>query len=538
MIFLVYKFCFDLQVLKFRHVMARLPIPGFAHAAAHLRNQSVNRICKTRQKVQSSMSTLKKLLLRLRAVTQKQNDKQYHESEDDDQDSDYDAAWEPTRKISDADLVSLALHERALRGSADSQTLSATKTGVAEGSNNRVHFIEYIDGEKVCIRIPVNGHAGAWSVADGQALRSQALILRWLKRTTKLPVPDVLGFGEDLSNSLGAPYVIMSVAEGRPLVEVWNEDSNKYPLEELRQRILKSLANALAKLRFLQFPEGGTLQLCADDKESDRMPRVGTSVDMSEREYEGDVEEDDWVSKPYKSSEERLRMALVRWWEKRQSTPTYATPIELWRGIHILYAMVLDYFPFKYAVSELGEERFSLRPPDFDWQNIFADDEGNITGLIDWDRLDTVPAYMGWFSVPIWLEADWLSQFEWPGPIGAPLTGKMSPPEELERYREDYARYIKEASENHPDSVFTCKSHLFDAVVMALGKSGDMRELMEKILWTVLPRAKADVFFEQLGEHGWVPGQEEHMRRKLKTLFGVQYEHTEAPEDGDCKPEC
>lgn len=38
--------------------------------------------------------------------------------------------------------------------------------------------------------------------------------------------------------------------------------------------------------------------------------------------------------------------------------------------------------------------------PDFDSQNVLVDDQGTITGLIDWDLAQTMPRFVGYARYP------------------------------------------------------------------------------------------------------------------------------------------
>ncbi|KAK3329701.1 hypothetical protein B0H66DRAFT_35093 [Apodospora peruviana] len=76
------------------------------------------------------------------------------------------------------------------------------------------------------------------------------------------------------------------------------------------------------------------------------------------------------------------------------------------------------------------QEGFVLAVPDFDSQNIMTDDQGNLTGLIDRDFVQTMPRCLGYSRYPGWITRDWNPlMFGWPG------SSRENSPEELERYR-------------------------------------------------------------------------------------------------------
>ncbi|KAI9809390.1 MAG: hypothetical protein M1826_003925 [Phylliscum demangeonii] len=53
------------------------------------------------------------------------------------------------------------------------------------------------------------------------------------------------------------------------------------------------------------------------------------------------------------------------------------------------------------------EGRFVLGHPDVNYQNVFVDDAGHITGFIDRNGLYTVPRALGFPRYPSWITRDW-----------------------------------------------------------------------------------------------------------------------------------
>lgn len=74
---------------------------------------------------------------------------------------------------------------------------------------------------------------------------------------------------------------------------------------------------------------------------------------------------------------------------------------------------------------------FVLALPDLDSQNIMVDEEGTVTGIVDWDLCHTVPSFVGYARYPGWITRDWdLSMYGWP------MNEFEDPPELLQQYRE------------------------------------------------------------------------------------------------------
>ncbi|KAJ9629844.1 hypothetical protein H2203_002226 [Taxawa tesnikishii (nom. ined.)] len=426
---------------------------------------------------------------------------------------------DPTAHITEEALVRLAITERKKFWLGDDDDITATHSRIASGSFNRVRFISFSDGKEVCIRIPYCGYDPAWTAHDAVALRNQVLLLKYIKRKTNLPVPEILSYDATLNNGIGTPYTIMNVIKGREIQSVWHEGNGVVPLEGFRQHVLQSVANAMAELRHLHFPKAGALHFPNDE---DGEPEIGNVWRPGSADREFGFEPEDYMSPPSDSSEVEIRKDLERWWNNECQEPiSHGAMADMLKGIRMMYELILDQFPFKHVVDQAGGERFSLKPPDFDWQNILVDDEGNVTGFLDWDYTVTVPAFMGWCIYPYWLMEDWQEEYSWPKEEAG--WGISSSPDELERYRNDYARYMRAACGDQGDCRFTSKSHLYQtaSAVLSAGSARTV-EFMEKVVWTVLPRVRTSLVLDRLGQHGWALGQKEYMSEKLRALFAPE----------------
>lgn len=135
------------------------------------------------------------------------------EVEDEDNDGDDDGEDEicqiPDDKICDV----ARKHLSSLKG--DQCTL-ISRTG---RTYNRVHFIRFHDGTKFVVRVPRWGTADKCTEEDAFELRSQALTMNYIRRKTKLPVPEVLAYSNTVNNDLGHPYILMPFIEGTPVFD-------------------------------------------------------------------------------------------------------------------------------------------------------------------------------------------------------------------------------------------------------------------------------------------------------------------------------
>jgi len=124
--------------------------------------------------------------------------------------------WGKVLDICDHYLEKLAM-EHAPQGAEE-----AVVVGDKEGMNNRVVLVEYLPNkEKRCIRIPASGWKGKWSELDQAQLTRCVHIMIYLKEKTQIPIPEIFHWDAELTNTIEAPYTIMSFINGIEPSELW-----------------------------------------------------------------------------------------------------------------------------------------------------------------------------------------------------------------------------------------------------------------------------------------------------------------------------
>lgn len=402
---------------------------------------------------------------------------------------------------------------------------TAKVTQQMNGSNNVVCIVQYDDGSKVAIKVPACGWGKKWMKADEESMRNQVNTIQYIRRKTDFPVPTVVAWDATMNSCFGAPFIIMECLEGKNVSVAWFDDNDgPLPLEQKRRNILKSVAQNINKLHELSFDKMGALYF--DDVNDE--PTIGPSIDvwhgMSERTNKTlKLDLDDFLEPACESSQDYFWEALEDWRDKKMEAWDAQCPgqKEHIQGIYMLFSIFLDYLPHSPLTSkpDAGPETFVLTPPDFDWQNIIVDDYGNVTGFVDWDRVQSMPKFLGWAGVPGFLAADYWEDYDWPRRDGFPALS----PDELIHYRKLYSHFMEEAcrglGEGGADWKYTPKSHIFDCLTSAIGSNMAMDSLAHKILEQVAPRVQKYRFVMGLGDHGWAPGQEEWLREKIRTFF-------------------
>ena len=166
---------------------------------------------------------------------------------------------------------------------------------------------------------------------------------------------------------------------------------------------------------------------------------------------------------------------------------------------------------------------FQLSHPDLDSQNVLVDEEGTITGLIDWDGTYTQTAIGEYARYPSWITRDWDPCMYAYGKGDSENSSidnsyiEEDSPEDLARYRNVYLLAFEglklPASSWEPES--TKKSHLFEAIDIAVRnricRDGIVPKLLEFAFQSEVPfefsdfcdaylEGKADTWLAQVKE--------------------------------------
>ncbi|KAI4604882.1 hypothetical protein J4E83_010930 [Alternaria metachromatica] len=419
------------------------------------------------------------------------------------------ADWEPLRALDHSNFQKTLWQH--LNNSVEYCADDYIFCGEHEGGYNFVRIYRVTnspnDGEYV-VKIPCVGTAARWQKQDAYMMRSEFGTIKFIGERTKCPVPEVVAYDDKLDNTLGAPYILMKACTGRsasevwhdahPILNNWDEDTVDFPSAELaskRSRMLRSLAQAMAELRHLEFDEIGAL--CFDNVDANEKPTVGSLWECNidpELIAEDMATEKALTEKPvYDSSLELYTNGLLEAWpcEGRKGRPGV---------IHgILDAMFRSDAFAKSVKPGESEETFVLRHDDLNLQNVFCDpDTGEVTGIIDWERASTAPRCLGYSSLPKFLTLDWMPGYEVLDAPHSPLS--------LQMYREIYADAMIKATGVDGDGKYTSKSAMYQAAHAALfgsSEGGDLRDFVRKLLHEVpgLHHTDLDLYLTWLGEH-------------------------------------
>ncbi|KAI2621594.1 kinase-like domain-containing protein [Hypoxylon sp. NC1633] len=377
----------------------------------------------------------------------------------------------PLVNISEESLVLLASNIR--KRSLNAETSGGKLVARLVGSYNLVYIVQ-LDDVRFVIRVPITGWGSGKTETAARALESQTATMRLIAQSTTIPVPQVYSLDTTDENEIGAPYICMSFIPGRTVSSIWFEDPDSMSREDMRLKILGNLSGIMAQLSQLRFKKLGSL---FDDPSGSTL--IGPCYDWHENE-EGTMQVES--SGPF------------------DSTPAYImahfkvnSPDNQWtRAETEIMSSVILASPLSDAQGD-----FVLCHPDFSPRNIIVDKQGNITGLIDWDFVQTVPQCVGYASYPNWITRDWD-----PLLYGWPVLGDSEDsPEALERYRAYYNEELGKALSHRGDWKFTEKSHITQAVWTAALHGLNRWEICRKLIQVALG-ADADAAMGILSDIG------------------------------------
>jgi hypothetical protein len=437
--------------------------------------------------------------------------------------------WDVIRQIPNSKFVLLL--QSVLQGLLSSTCIISDCRVVARFGGGFNHIAAMVVKEdtqttRYIIRVPAIGTASRWQQGDVHNMRCEMALLKHLRQHTNIPVPEVLAFSENLDSIIGAPFCLMKHLPGKPAHNVWFEDNKvrnhitanciSPKTEAKRQNLLRTLAQAMSELQTLSFNKigapdltvppspGGSLNVTHSYRWTNPSAMKPEDLETSAQIYQYG---------PFDSSTEYMTSTIDTAWPAIPD-PELADDPETQNilfGIRKILDIVYDQEPFDHSSTgdtTYEDETFVLRHPDLEFQNILVDDDGNVTGIIDWEGCLAVPRCVGYASVPDFLRRDWLK--------GTSLREQPYMCWTLQNYRQIYADAMR--ATGTPDAKYTAKSAMYRAVVDAVS-SGAPMDLIVKLFRQIPGLRTVDVEeFEELLGAGWTKA-EQFLEMEMRRLF-------------------
>ncbi|KAF5005922.1 hypothetical protein FDECE_7680 [Fusarium decemcellulare] len=308
----------------------------------------------------------------------------------------------------------------------DSQTPKA-------GGLNWVIFLKFYDGVEWVFRAPCSFYTAAQGVTR-RLLASEAATLKYIREHTSIPVPEVFHYSPTCDNDIGIPYILMSKAVGYPLANYnWQPHTHESSgvngsstaahvlTNEEKERILEQLGRYARQLFGLRFPTIGSLiesdeGYCIDECLSPGhvLQDRETIEELPRGPFHNEADYYCSLTTALRLHAEQLTMghhvlrAPVPIPDEYPSFAKYYSATDRWNDFVALGGMVESSINrFQYClVSHLLQDSiiphmacpvsqlvpgFPLHHHDISLQNLFVDDNLNITCVIDWAFSSTVP---------------------------------------------------------------------------------------------------------------------------------------------------
>ncbi|KAJ5927766.1 Aminoglycoside phosphotransferase [Penicillium verhagenii] len=250
----------------------------------------------------------------------------------------------------------------------------------ASGSFNWAIFICFDDRVRWILRSP---HPRTFMPMEMgmKLLVSEAATLRYLKAHSDIPVPEVYDYCASSDNAIGVPFIFMSEAPGWPLSKVWRPAGSSRPeLDTLsKAKVLSQLSDITWKLSQLRFDTIGSL---FEENESFEIKECLSRGHMLYGRYSLEIPRGPFTSE----SAVDLWNDFVTIGRKTDSSDN--------RLDYIIAGDALRDIVRKFDLPAINPETFPLCHADLSVNNIYVDDNYNITCVIDWAFASSIPEFM------------------------------------------------------------------------------------------------------------------------------------------------
>jgi aminoglycoside phosphotransferase (APT) family kinase protein len=249
-------------------------------------------------------------------------------------------------------------------------------SGNARGAYNVVVFLVFDDGVEWVAKLPNylrNDNGG-----ENRKIMSEYATLLFLQEKTTVPAPKVYGGAFDSNNPVKSPYIFMEKIKGISLFEALYKGLDK----DCLHNTLRQLADVRKTLSQHPFSKIGSLSMVDDETGS-----YGVDSQVSLSRHEEFIHRyQSWAGPYFSSMNYYANLHQIAWQQCQTFSYVKSSKdmVERW-NIHTYAGSLIPSF--------VGEDsgKYYLAHTDLDGQNIMVDEDGSITGIIDWEFASTLP---------------------------------------------------------------------------------------------------------------------------------------------------
>ncbi|OBT60770.1 hypothetical protein VE03_09755 [Pseudogymnoascus sp. 23342-1-I1] len=271
-----------------------------------------------------------------------------------------------------------------------------------EGGFSKAFLMKRKNGTEVIAKLPCRNAGPPKSTTA-----SEVAILQYIRHNTDIPVPAVYSWSSNISNPVGAEYIVMEEARGVQLFKQWGEMTQLSKLE-----LIKGLTILEHQLACIRLPAYGSLYLRDSCPDLVRYQPLDTAGDSSgsycvgpscERAYmlEPDVSSMKNMDKGPWTSISAFGKAIAN---TQINRITREVQVQLGTFYHGTSAEQIDLLQDTIEIMELlhthpilsRHAQPILWHSDLHMGNIFIspDDPSRIVSLIDWQSISILPAFL------------------------------------------------------------------------------------------------------------------------------------------------
>ncbi|KAL3457006.1 phosphotransferase enzyme family-domain-containing protein [Aspergillus heterothallicus] len=269
---------------------------------------------------------------------------------------------------------------KVCREKLDSQTCDVSF--FAQGAFNKLYLARTKSRDFLMrVSLPVHPHSKT---------KGEVTTLRFLRRETDIPVPEVIAFDDSSDNEIGFEWILMERIPGVSLYKKWRALSSFQ-----KTAIVQRVAEFQAQVFRHPFSGLGTLSPTSGDEKGCQLPQPGQLV--TGHFFAGSHFDLNIPRGPFRSSHAWLSAYLEIVVKDHTTAKDEAEDSEDEEDADFALALthrLIALLPKIFAPIQHPPERSVIWHQDLSLSNILVSEQGDITAVIDWECVSTMPLWV------------------------------------------------------------------------------------------------------------------------------------------------